>query len=72
MGTRLGKLNIVKNKKKLSPRASDNYYSTWVKLENGQAVPVLFTMDQIVEATIRAERNPEDVVGRSIASLILD
>ncbi len=72
MGTRLGKLIKVKNKKKVSHLASEFYHSTWIKLHDGRVVPVLFTDNEIEDALERAGRNPEDIVGRSIASLILD
>lgn len=70
MATRLGKLVQVENRDK---KFNENkcYYSTWIKV-NGKTVPVMFTQDQIESAIYRAKRNPEDVVGRSVASLILD
>jgi hypothetical protein len=70
MGTRLGSLTKVPNKcKKFNE--NEYYYSAWIKV-NGKTVPVMFTQDQIDSATSRANRNPEDVVGRSLSSLILD
>lgn len=70
MATRLGKLVKVPNRfKKFNE--NEYYYSSWIKV-NGKTVPVMFTQDQIDSATSRAKRNPEDVLGRSLTSLILD
>jgi hypothetical protein len=67
--TRVGNLVHVKNQNK-KKAANNEYYA--VVLKNSTYASYLFTDVEIAVAQERARKNPEDQVGRSLASKILD
>lgn len=71
MGTRLGKLNTVKNKSKKSHLEKDDYLCIWIKDQTGYK-PLLLSEIELSNAISRGKKNPEDVVPRSFISKLLD
>jgi len=68
--TRVGNLVQVKNQNK-KKSANDKYYAVMLKNSSNYA-SYLFTEVEISVAQERGRKNPEDQVGRSITSKILD
>jgi hypothetical protein len=71
MGTRLGKLNTVKNKSKKSHLEKDEYVCIWIKDQAGYK-PLLLSEVELSNAISRGKKNPEDVVPRSFISKLID
>lgn len=67
--TRVGNLVHVKNQNK-KKSANNEYYA--VVLKNSTYTSYLFTDVEIAVAQERARKNPEDQVGRSVLSKMLD
>jgi hypothetical protein len=72
--TRLGKLIRVTNTKTKSfSHESDSYIAVWVKEEDGSNPRcLLFTDNELTRAEGRANRNAEDLTGRSWVSKLID
>lgn len=72
--TRLGRLVKVKNTKKVNyPNVNDTYFALWVKDAEGKNPKcLLFTEADLAKAELRAQKNPEDLTGRSLYSLMMD
>jgi hypothetical protein len=68
--TRVGNLVHVKNQNK-KKSANNEYYAVVLKNSSNYA-SYLFTDVEIAVAFERGRKNPEDQVGRSLASKILD
>jgi len=68
--TRVGNLVQVKNQNK-KKSANDKYYAVMLKNSSNYA-SYLFTEVEISVAQERGRKNPEDQVGRSLASKLLD
>ena len=68
--TRVGNIVQVKNQNK-KKSANDKYYAVMLKNSSNYA-SYLFTEVEISVAQERGRKNPEDQVGRSITSKILD
>ena len=68
--TRVGNLVHVKNQNK-KKTANNEYYAVILK-NNSNYASYLFTEVEISVAQERGRKNPEDQVGRSLASKLLD
>ena len=71
MGTRLGKLNTVKNQSKKSRLEKDEYVRVWVKDQSGYK-PLLLSEIELSNAILRGKKSPEDIVPRSFISKLID
>lgn len=70
MKARVGEVKKVENKGKKN-NAKDSYYGVILN-HNGEYNSLLFTEIELKMAFSRAASNPEDVLDRSLASMLLD
>lgn len=72
MKTRIGHLNYINNKNKKSSEA-ESYNFVWVKSDvTGEVFPIMLSHIELNNAIVRAKKNKEDIVERSLISKLID